>query len=335
MRKINPFFAGAVSGVLVFLLSAVLWVGSSLTKSVQNTAGLFAIRRGQSLRDVAFSLSNQGIIDNPVFLIWYGEATGRDKSIQAGVYRIVSSLKVKDLLELFGQGSNVHVQVLLPEGITLKESITRVQTAGLDLDEDVFAHPPKKLTALYRFLQDAPEGASLEGFIFPDTYTFNPGQETIRVAQTMLDALSAKFKPEWYQEIGREGHSVYQTIVMASILEKEVRTAGEKKIAAGILWRRLAVGMPLQVDSSLNYVTGKNTPAASFADLAIDSPYNTYKNQGLPPGPISNPGLESIEAAIHPTSSDYWFYLSRQDTGQTIFSKTYKQHALAKARYLR
>ena len=132
------------------------------------------------------------------------------------------------------------------------------------------------------------------------------------------------------QELKNQGKTVPDIVTMASILEKEVKTMNDKKIVAGILWKRLEAGMPLQVDSSLLYY--KASGSGTF-DKEIDSPYNTYKYSGLPAGPICNPGIESIEAAISPQESKYWYYLSAKD-GTTIFSKTYDEHLANKAKYL-
>ena len=122
---------------------------------------------------------------------------------------------------------------------------------------------------------------------------------------------------------------------MASLLEKEVKTLSDKKIVSGILWKRLNADMPLQLDSTVNFATGKSDASCSLKDTQINSPYNTYKCYGLPKGPISNPGIDSILAAIYPKSTDYWYYLSASGTGQTIFSKTLDEQNSAKVKYLR
>ena len=122
---------------------------------------------------------------------------------------------------------------------------------------------------------------------------------------------------------------------MASILEKEVKTTEDKKIVSGILWKRLVNDMSLQIDSTINYITNKSEARVAIKDTKIDSPYNTYKYQGLPLGPISNPGIDSILAAIYPIESPYWYYLSASTTGKTIFSKTLLEHNQAVAKYLK
>jgi len=326
-------FGGLAGATLVFIV--LFWfVGSRLNQPVNSAAGIFSIKKGQTLSDIAFALKDKGVISDPLLLIWYGEATGKDKEIKAGAYRFADSVSVKGLLDLFGNGSNVFVKLFLSPGLTLKQAIARIHQAGLDIDEAIVAKPPQKIASSYKFLADAPAQASLEGFVYPDTYQFDSGQDGGQVIQAILNNFNKNFDSAWYGEIQKQGHSVYDTMIMASILEREVRTLKEKKIAAGILWKRLAAGMPLQLDSTINYVTGKNSPSTSYRDLTLDSPYNTYKYQGLPPTPISNPGLDSIKAAIYPTPSEYWFYLSRQDTGQTIFSRTYREHSQAKDKYL-
>ncbi|MBI3335552.1 MAG: endolytic transglycosylase MltG [Candidatus Portnoybacteria bacterium] len=329
------FFLGVLSAAALFLAFGALWIGDELSQAVFTPAGFFKINKGDTLREVALSLSKEGVIDNPLLLLWYGEITGRGRLIRSGVYEISSALKVKELLELFEKGSNVRFRLTLPEGITLKKSLERMREAGFSVEEEFFLNPPRYLSARYQFLSDLPEGQSLEGFLFPDSYLFDPDQTSEKIAVALLDAFNQKFKPEWYEAIQRQGQTVRETVIIASILEKEVPTLKEKKIVSGILWKRLALGMPLQLDATVNYATGKSLAAVTYEDLKTDSPYNTYKYQGLPPGPISNPGEESLEAAVFPEPSEYWFYLSRQDTGQTIFSKTYRQHTLAKARYLR
>ena len=147
----------------------------------------------------------------------------------------------------------------------------------------------------------------------------------------VLSNFRKKLTPELRLEIANQKKSIFDIVTMASLLEKEVRTLDDKKIASGILWKRLGVGMPLQLDATVNYITGKSDASVLFKDAKIDSPYNTYKYKGLPKGPISNPGIDSIMAAIYPIQTKYWFYLS---DGITHFSETLQQHNAAKRRYL-
>lgn len=136
------------------------------------------------------------------------------------------------------------------------------------------------------------------------------------------------------KEIEKQGKTIFEIITMASLLEKEVRTMEDKKMVSAVLWKRLEASMPLQVDATIIYITGKKTTKVSISETKIDSSYNTYRYKGLPIGPICNPGLDSIKAAIYPESSEYWYYLSTPE-GETVFSETFKEHNIAKAKYLR
>jgi UPF0755 protein len=176
-------------------------------------------------------------------------------------------------------------------------------------------------------------GENLEGYLFPDTYYFPldvSGEEVVRI---MHENFEKKIAP-YLKEIEKSGKSLKDIIIMASLIEKEVKTKEEKELVSGILWKRLKAGIPLQVDATITYITGKKTTKIPLEDLKIDSPYNTYKYKGLPPAPICNPGLESILAALYPKESDYWYYLSKPD-GKTLFFKDYEEFIVAKAKYLK
>jgi UPF0755 protein len=148
----------------------------------------------------------------------------------------------------------------------------------------------------------------------------------------MLSNFSKKLNTGLREQIISQKKTVFEIITMASVIEKEVRTMDDKKIVSGIFWKRLETDMALQSCATVNYITGKNDPGVSLKDLEIDSPYNTYKYRGLPKGPISNPGLDSILSAIYPDQSKYWYYLSTS-TGKIIFSKTFAEHRAAQAKY--
>ncbi|MDP2741586.1 MAG: endolytic transglycosylase MltG, partial [bacterium] len=160
------------------------------------------------------------------------------------------------------------------------------------------------------------------------------GDSAEDILKNILANFEKKLTPELKEAIALQKKSVFEIITMASIIEKEVKTMDDKKIVSGILWKRRDSGMPLQVDATVNYITGKNHKSALIEDTKIDSFYNTYKYKGLPLGPISNPGIDSILSAVYPTESKYWYYLSAV-SGETIFSETFREHNIAKAKYLK
>ena len=175
---------------------------------------------------------------------------------------------------------------------------------------------------------------TLEGYLFPDTYRLYLDATPQDLVKKMLDNFQDKISNQSTQQALRDsGYTLHEVITMASIIEAEMPHAQDRPVIAGIFWKRVEAGMPLQADSTVNFVTGKSDPSVSAKDLEVNSPYNTYLYPDLPPGPIGNPGLSAITAALNPQSSPYWFYLSAKD-GTTIFSITHDEHVIAKNKYL-
>ncbi len=168
----------------------------------------------------------------------------------------------------------------------------------------------------------------LEGYLFPDTYAVAAGAQMDDILKLFL----ANFKKKAVEEIGEE--DIFETITIASLIEKEVISYEDKRLVSGIMRNRLKIGMPLQIDATITYLTGRRSVNIPILETRIKSPYNTYVNTGLPIGPISNPGIDSIRAAMDPKENDYFYYLSKP-TGETVFSRTLEEHNYAKNKYLR
>ncbi len=176
-------------------------------------------------------------------------------------------------------------------------------------------------------------GARYEGYLFPDTYFFFPDATSSMVVNTMrknFDTQIVSLLPD----LTLSGRTISEIVIMASLIEKETRTPEERRVVSGILWDRLALGMALQVDAVFGYIKGVQTYSPTFDDLQIDSPYNTYKYRGLPPGPISNPGLDALTAAVHPTKTPYLYYLTGSD-GNMYYAQTFAEHKANRAKYLK
>jgi UPF0755 protein len=216
-------------------------------------------------------------------------------------------MNVPQIVQKIISGDIAKMKVTIPEGFTVKEIKEKL---GIKLP-----------------------GENLEGYLFPDTYYFPIDVSGEEVVKIMRENFEKKISP-YKKGIEKSGKTIQEIVIMASLIEKEVKTKKEKKLVSGILWKRLKNGIPLQVDATITYITGKKTTKIPLEDLQIDSPYNTYKYKGLPPAPICNPGLESILAALYPEESDYWYYLSTPE-GKTLFFKTLEEHNLAKAKYLK
>lgn len=200
---------------------------------------------------------------------------------------------------------------------------------------------PKDFSLEYDFLKDKPKYYSLEGYLFPDTYRIYATSTIEEVVYKMLDNFGTKLSPKMRRDIAAQGHTIYQTVIMASIIEKEApfspsdKDNRDARTISGIFWNRLKIGQALQSDATLSYYFGDKNSQHSGAQLAVDTPYNSYKYPGLPPTPICNPGFLALQAAIYPLDSNYNYFLTPTDSRQVIFSSTYDEHLANKAKYLK
>ena len=186
----------------------------------------------------------------------------------------------------------------------------------------------------YSFLKERPVYASYEGFLLPDTYRVYANSNLEEVLDKVFANMEEKITPDMREEIKKQGKTFYQVLTMASIVEREAGDEAEMKMVADIFWRRLNKNWALQSCATVNYVTGKSSPAVSGIDKQIDSPYNTYKYPGLPPGPIGNPSLTAIKATIYPTANNYWYFMAGTD-GITRYARTLDEHNRNVYKYLR
>ncbi|GAI96079.1 unnamed protein product, partial [marine sediment metagenome] len=177
---------------------------------------------------------------------------------------------------------------------------------------------------------------SLEGYLFPDSYHLPQGLEEKEILSIFIDNFVSKIENDLFFDIKEQKRSFYEILTMASLLEKEVRKETDKRMVADILWRRLNTDFPLQVDATICYAEYESFKKCSLtrALFKLDSPYNTYIYKGLPPTPINNPGIESMQAALNPLANDYWYYMTDRETGKTIFSETFEEHLESRRKYL-
>jgi UPF0755 protein len=279
---------------------------------------LIEIEKGWSVSQVADYLESKHVIRSPLLFKIVAIITGMDNKLVAGYYVMNNR---PTMLEVFtrlakGEYNLVPIRVTIPEGATTHE-------VGLILDRAI----PSFDLAMFEA-----ETKDMEGFLFPDTYFFMPDAKADEIVRVMNENFIQKLRP-LEKRLADSGRSINEVVTMASILEEEARTTKSRKLISGILWKRIETGMRLQVDAVFPYIMGKNTYELTKADLRYDSPYNTYRYEGLPPGPISNPGLDSIVAALSPESSPYWFYLSDLD-GNMHYAQNFDQHKRNKARYI-
>lgn len=309
----------------------------------------FLVKKGDGAEQIAKNLEREGLVNNDFYFLYYIGVMRTSKNLQAGEYLLSGCMSIREIADkiISGKTSN-EVTVTIPEGFGLDEIEKKCQVSGIGCQ--VSGIKAEGYKTEYSFLEDAPANATLEGYLFPDTYFFDRNSNAEDILRKMLDNFDNKLTENFRSDIKNQGKSIYEIVTMASLVEKEIRSREDRRIVSGILWKRLEIGIPFQVDATIMYIKAKSekSPEANLAnggqeakneeityeDLKIDSPYNTYKYKGLPPGPIANPGLDSIEAAIYPKGTEYFYYLSKPD-GETVFSKTLEEHNIAKARYLR
>lgn len=274
------------------------------------------VERGSTLRDIANTLEKEGVVRSAFWFQFFTLMLADEKNIEAGEYAFGIPMNSYAVAQIFasGQKNTRVVKVTIPEGLTNKEIVSVFEKSLVLFDSSYFL------------------AKASEGYSFPDTYFFTPEATTVDVLEMLTQTFSEK-TAELKSEALPEGVIFEDIIKMASILEKEARTPKDMAMVSDILWRRIKLGIPLQVDASFVYILGKGTKDLTVEDLAIDSPYNSYVYKGLPPTPISNPGLVAIKAAIFPTPNSYLFFLTGKD-GEMYYSKTFEEHIVKKQKYL-
>ncbi|MEK7061782.1 MAG: endolytic transglycosylase MltG [Patescibacteria group bacterium] len=329
-RKIIP----VVSTVFILSLIIFSWEVYFPVKPNSDQIIEFLAQKGEGDEEIAIRLEEQGIIKNNYFFNIYAIISGNDSKLQAGKYALSPKMTVPEIIKKFVSGDVIKQKITILEGWDIADIEKYFADEKISNEQDFKEALKKDYSGEFDFLKEKPQDIGIEGYIFPDTYNISLGEKAEDVIRLMLSNFNKKLNTGLREQIISQNKTVFQVITMASIIEKEVKSTDDKKIVAGILWKRLSAGMPLQVDATVNYITGKNHSGVTIKDTKIDSPYNTYKYIGLPKGPISNPGMNSIIAAIYPTESKYWYYLSDLN-GKTIFSKTFSEHSLAASKYLR
>jgi UPF0755 protein len=335
-RKSNKLKIALLAATVLVLVAVAFYTYQINRPNSKNPQSVnFVIEPGQSSMQIGQNLKKAGLIKNPVLFEFYAWQKGLDDKLQAGEHQIPTNLSIKDILKILTTIKLIEEdKITIIEGWTLKDIANYLDKRGIANYDDFMKAVQKKASWWdeYDFLKKKPRDVDLEGYLFPDTYRIYKGATIEDILRKMLDNFNKKLTPEMQKEIARQDKSIHEILTLASILEKEVNTEEDRKKVAGIFYKRLNIGMPLQADSTINYVTGKNVSRASRSDTETDSPYNTYKYRGLPPGPINNPGISAIKAAIYPQSTPYLYFLTTPD-GQVIYSRTHDEHVAAKAKY--
>jgi len=321
----------------VFVVVSFVRVQSCIDKDFgqAGAAKEFIITPGEKVKEISERLKDENLISSAFcfqIYVWQKNAGGK---IQAGEYEIPTGINIPQVFDMLvgGKINPDDVWITIPEGFNSQQIVAKFQISNFKFQnnfKNLISNASKELSSNFWFLS---EGKSLEGYLFPDTYKFDKDVAAEDIIEKMLSNFAKKVDP-LRGKIENNKMNLYEIVTLASVVEKEVASSDDMRIVAGIFLKRMEIGMPLQSDATVNYVTQKGDPTPLYKDLEIDSPYNTYKYKGLPAGPICNPGLNAIEAVLNPQKTDYLYFLTPVDQ-PTVFSKTFAEHQASSRKWLK
>lgn len=324
------FYASLVIAVFFLIFVFIFWWQIRIPLDPSGEIIIFKVEKGDSAKTIAENLKKAELIKSSFNFRLYVFLSLGQYSLKPGEYELSPKMSARDIADTLVFGGVNEVLLTIPEGFNLKQIEARLIAAKLVKPGEIINY--KFIANIPPILLGKPKFASLEGYLFPDTYRFFKDASLSDIVSKMVANLDSKLTPNLKTAIANSSHNTYEILTVASLIEKEVQSDADREIVSGILWKRLKASIPLQVDATLVYITGRRE--IYEADKKINSPYNTYLYRGLPKGPISSPGLSAIRAAVFPKSSPYLYYLSAKD-GATIFSKTLEEHNRNKAIYLK
>ncbi|WP_438434417.1 endolytic transglycosylase MltG [Gorillibacterium sp. sgz500922] len=312
-----------------------LWNGLQPTKPA--AAVRVEIPSGTGTLKIAEILETNGLIRNRQLFAVYLKYKGEGSRFQAGMYDLTPGSTLDQLIAKLNAGDTVKAEMIrftIPEGYTVEQIASKLEEAGYVKASDLLAldKAPAKLKL------KLPQGADvtgaklrfpLEGYLFPETYEMKKGSTAAEILERMAEETADKLAaiPDLDKKLAERKLTVHQLLTVASLVEREAAVPAERPQIAGVIYNRLKQDMRLEIDATVQYALGGTKERLYEKDLQVESPYNTYRNTGLPPGPIANPGLASIEAALNPKASEYLFYVTKKDgSREHLFAKTYAEH---------
>jgi peptidoglycan lytic transglycosylase G len=354
----NSIVNSALIGVAIAVIAGALWLingspdaiprkGVTLTPAAPgNGPILISVEAGDNAADIGRRLQASDIIDNGASFERLAKIIGAESHLAAGEYEFLPGTSVLDAVARIRDGLTAARIVSIPEGRRIEEVAEILQQRGVVSADDFLAAANAIATngssVDADLLSSRPASATLEGYIYPATYSFSYRVDASDVVLQMIDALATRFTPELRQEAQQEGLTVHQVLTLASIVEREAVLPEERPIIASVYLNRMAIGMPLQADPTVQYaITARPGSVVEYGywkrelslqDLQFDSTYNTYVQPGLPPGPIANPGIDSIVAVIRPAKTNYFYFVAKPD-GSHAFAETFEEHQLNVQRY--
>lgn len=334
----NIFKSRFITRSFVLMVVVIGVVAIMMRPVTLSTDQAIEILPGTSSRSIASQLYDQGIIRSRVLFLAFVHFQGLADSLQYGRYQFSKRITMFSVIDTLhtGRGVIIDIAVTIPEGLRSDQiADILVQKGVLDSSTEFLASvrtPEPEWQQRFPFLIQRPPDQGLEGFLFGDTYRFLPHTNAQTILTTMLETFKLRVIRPNYATLEADS-LLYPTLVLASIIEREVQTADDRMMIADVFKKRIDRGIPLQADSTVNYITGRFDERARISDTQIASPYNTYRVAGLPPSPISNPSVSAFRAALHPRANPYYFFLT-DPTGVVHYGATYEDHQRNRSQFL-
>ncbi|WP_052339426.1 endolytic transglycosylase MltG [Gorillibacterium massiliense] len=335
--KIFKLFLVVLLVAFIAAAGGVAYVWNELQPPHKGEMVSFTIPAGTSSRDIADTLETKGIVKNGSFFWLYLKYKGEGARFQAGEYEMTPGMTLNEVIGKLNRGETVKEETIhftVPEGYTLEQVAKKLEEQNAVSATAFLQLADKPPTALSEVLAgplptDNQVRHKLEGYLFPETYEMKKGSTAEDIMERMAEELKNKLSaiPDFDSRLKARGLTLHELLTVASLVEKESAVKEESPMIAGVIYNRLKAKMRLEIDATVQYALPEYKERLFEADLKTESPYNTYLHDGLPPGPIANPGLDSIEAALSPKDSKYLFYVTKKDGSRThLFAETYEQH---------
>lgn len=322
------FVGGLALGIALFVINGLnpLEPGDPLK---------ITIEQGMHSGEIAELLEERGIIKNGMIFSYYLRFQNEGSRFQAGTYEMAPGMTLDEIIEKLNRGDVIQetIRFTIPEGFTVEQMADRLAGSGL-VDRETFLDTVQNHPFANQLVRDIPDHPDikyrLEGYLFPETYEMKKGSTETEIVERMLSELEnrlSELPADWRKRLDERGMTFHEMLTIASLIEREVVLDEERPVVSGIIDNRLKAGMPLQIDATVQYLFEEQKEIVTKADLEIDDPYNTYRNSGLPPGPISSPGFSSIFAALYPEDTTFMFYVTKKDGSRGhYFAETFEEH---------
>lgn len=322
MRKRSYVFS--VTTIFLVLFTFYGWTTSQPVSAIASDDITIVIKTGMNTNEIGELLYNSGLIKSKAAFKIVARFEGLQNSLQAGDYVLKKNMDIKEIVQILSQGQTTYMEFTIPEGYTVDQIAKHLEEINLASSSKFKSLAQNSMPYGYNDTQNNVKYKA-EGFLFPDTYKVPKSMNEEALLQMMMSQFNNKFTPDMRERAKTMNLSIREVTILASLVEKEAKMENERAVIAAVFLNRLRRNMPLQSCATIQYILGYPKAELTIQDTEIPSPYNTYQNKGLPPGPIANPGLASIKAVLYPADTDYLFFVADKE-GVHHFSKTYEEH---------